>query len=118
MGQLINDETRYQILKLLQSDPHVSQREIAHQLGVSLGKANYCLRALVEKGWIKARNFSHSRNKKAYAYFLTPAGIEEKARVTVRFLSYKMDEYEALSREIEELREEAEQIAVQAGESV
>ena len=108
MSQLIPDETRYHLLKLLQADPHLSQRELAETLGISLGKANYCLKALINKGWVKARNFRNSHNKKAYAYFLTPAGIEEKALVTIRFLKYKMGEYEALSEEIEQLRHEAE----------
>lgn len=118
MAQLLNDETRYKILKILESDPRISQRNLAHALDFSLGKANYCLRALIDKGWVKARNFSHSENKRAYAYLLTPSGLEEKARVTVSFLRYKMEEYETLSGEIEKLRREAAAIAkdVEAGD--
>ena len=102
----MSDEIHYKILNLLQGNPQVSQRDLAKELGVSLGKANYCLRALIGRGWVKARNFQKSDNKKAYAYLLTPNGIEEKARVTVRFLRYKMNEYEILKREISVMQRE------------
>ena len=102
----MSDEIHYKILNLLQGNPQISQRGLAKELGVSLGKANYCLRALIERGWVKARNFQKSDNKKAYAYLLTPNGIEEKARVTVRFLRYKMNEYEILKREISVMQRE------------
>ncbi len=78
------------------------------ELGVSLGKTNYCLKAMLDKGWIKARNFKNSRNKIAYIYLLTPKGIERKAKVAVRFLKRKLEEYETLEREIEQLRKEVE----------
>jgi EPS-associated MarR family transcriptional regulator len=103
---MLDDETRYRLLKRLQADPDVSQRALAQELGISLGKLNYCLRAVIDKGWVKAANFRNSRNKKAYAYYLTPQGIDEKARVTGRFLKRKIAEYEAVQREIEELRRE------------
>ncbi len=103
---MLDDEMRYRLLKLLHDEPHKSQREMAEELGISLGKANYCLKALVGKGLIKARNFKNSENKKGYIYFLTPKGIEEKAKVTVRFLKRKIDEYETLTAEIEALRRE------------
>ena len=102
----MSDEIHYKILNLLQGNPQVSQRDLAKELGVSLGKANYCLRALIGRGWVKARNFQKSDNKKAYAYLLTPKGIEEKARVTVRFLKFKMNEYEILKREISSMQQE------------
>lgn len=105
---MLDDETRYRLLKRLQADPSVSQRALAQELGISLGKLNYCLRAVIAKGWVKAANFRNSRNKKAYAYYLTPQGIEEKARVTGRFLKCKIAEYEAVQREIEELRREVQ----------
>jgi EPS-associated MarR family transcriptional regulator len=105
---MLDDETRYRLLKRLQADPDVSQRALAQELGISLGKLNYCLRAVIAKGWVKAANFRNSRNKKAYAYYLTPQGIEEKARVTGRFLRRKIAEYEAVQREIEELRREVQ----------
>lgn len=104
----MSDEIHYKILNSLQENPQVSQRDLAKELGVSLGKANYCLRALIEKGWVKARNFQESANKKAYVYLLTPKGIEEKARVTMRFLKYKMQEYETLKREISKMHQELE----------
>lgn len=103
---MLTDEYRSKILRLLEADPQMSQRDIARELGVSLGKANYCLRALMQTGLIKANNFKNNRNKKAYMYFLTPRGIAEKTRATARFLEYKMAEYEALQREIEKLRRE------------
>jgi EPS-associated MarR family transcriptional regulator len=97
---------RLQVLKLLQADPTLSQRQIAERMGVSLGKANYCLRALVEKGLVKLGNFSNNPNKRQYAYLLTPAGLEEKTRITLAFLKRKENEFEAIQREIEELRDE------------
>src|SRR5262245_27602031 len=98
--RMLNEEVRYKLLTLLEPNPRLSQREVARELGISLGKVNYCLKALVDKGWIKAANFKNSKNKTAYMYLLTPRGIEEKARVTARFLQIKMREYEALRDEI------------------
>lgn len=109
-GALMLDEaTRYGLLKMLEDNPGLSQRELARRLGVSLGKTNYCLNALIEKGLVKINNFRNSDNKLAYAYLLTPRGIEEKARITVEFLRYKVQEYERLRQEIDELRREAAQ---------
>jgi len=104
--EMLSDEYRSKILKLLDEDPQISQRELARALGVSLGKANYCLQALMEKGLIKANNFKNNRNKKAYMYLLTSKGITEKARATVRFLDRKVAEYEELRREIASLKRE------------
>jgi len=104
---MLTDEYRYRILKLLEADPQASQRKLADQLGISLGRVNYCLKALIDKGLVKANNFRNSTNKRAYLYLLTPRGIEEKARVTARFLRVKLDEYEILKRELEELQREA-----------
>lgn len=103
---MLNDEIRYRILRELEHDPRLSQRELAENLGVSVGKTNYCLRALVERGLVKVKNFRRSGNKLAYAYQLTPRGITDKARVTRRFLQIKQEEYESLQSEIEELRQE------------
>lgn len=100
------EETTYKVIKLIEQNPEISQRELARELGVSLGKANYCIRALMEKGWIKARNFKNSKNKLAYAYLLTPRGVEEKASMTASFLKRKLAEYEVLVKEISELRQE------------
>lgn len=104
---MLTDEYRYKILKRLEANPEISQRELAQELGVSLGRVNYCLKALVEKGMLKVNNFRNSKNKPAYLYLLTPHGIEEKAKVTLRFMRHKMEEYEALKREIESLQREA-----------
>lgn len=103
-----SEEAHYKLMRLLEANPGMSQRELARHLGISLGKVNYCLRAVVSKGWIKATNFRNSRNKAAYSYLLTPRGLEMKARLTARFLSIKMQEYEALRAEIAEMRREAE----------
>lgn len=106
---MLTDEYRYKIFKLVEANPEISQRELARELGISLGKVNYCLKALIEKGLLKAGNFRNSKNKMAYVYKLTPKGIEEKTNVTVRFFKQKMTEYEALKSEIEFLRQEAQQ---------
>ena len=104
----MSEDSHYHVLKALEANPKLSQRELAKQLGISLGKTNYCLKALVDKGWIKARNFKNSQNKLAYAYILTPKGLEQKARLTLSFLQRKRQEYEALKREIEALTKEVE----------
>ncbi|WP_334078982.1 MarR family EPS-associated transcriptional regulator [Microbulbifer sp. M83] len=103
-----SDEYSYRVLKLLSQNPHLSQRELAKELGISLGKVNYCLKALIEVGLIKAKNFKSSRNKQAYAYLLTPKGIEEKTRITLRFLNSKVAEFQVLQAEIEDLRREVD----------
>jgi EPS-associated MarR family transcriptional regulator len=106
----MTEESHYLVLKMIEANPQISQRELASALGVSLGKANYCLRALVEKGWVKARNFKNAKNKVAYSYIMTPRGIEEKSKITVSFLATKISEYEALKEEIDDLRLEAERL--------
>lgn len=100
------EDARFKILKTLEANPDLSQRQLAEELGVSLGKVNYCLQALIGKGLIKAKNFSQSENKRRYLYILTPAGIEKKTALTKHFLQRKMAEYEALRIEIEEIRKE------------
>lgn len=105
---MITDEYRYKILRKLDTEPEVSQRELARELGISLGKANYCLNALIEKGLVKVNNFRQSENKKGYIYLLTPSGVEEKAKITVRFLKYKLAEYETIKAEIEQLQHDVE----------
>lgn len=104
---MLSDEYRYKILKRLEANPEISQRELAGDLGISLGRVNFCVQALIEKGLIKAKNFRNSKNKKGYAYLLTPRGIEEKARITVEFLKIKIAEHEALTKEISGLQAEA-----------
>jgi|ERR1700685_2190483 EPS-associated MarR family transcriptional regulator len=103
---MLSDEMRYKLMRLLEDNPKLSQRDVAREFGISLGKVNYCLQALMHKGWIKASHFKNSRNKLAYRYLLTPRGIDEKAHLTVRFLQIKMREYESLRDEIEQLRRE------------
>jgi EPS-associated MarR family transcriptional regulator len=102
----MNEEISYRVIKLIEQNPEISQRELAEELGVSLGKTNYCLKALIEKGIIKATNFKNSQNKLAYAYFLTPMGINEKVRITASFLKHKLAEFDALKHEIETLQRE------------
>ncbi len=102
----ISDEIRLDILRILVDEPGISQRELAKRLDVSLGKANYCLRALIDRGWVKLKNFRNNDNKKAYFYFLTPGGVEKKAELTARFLQYKMREYDTLREEITKLYQE------------
>jgi EPS-associated MarR family transcriptional regulator len=108
VSRLISDEIRYKLLRLLKANPQMSQREAASELGVSVGKVNYVLQALMSRGWIKASNFRKSQNKLAYRYLLTPRGIEAKTKLTVRFLRAKMDEYEMLKLEIEQIRRDVE----------
>lgn len=108
---MLNDADRYRILKRLEANPEISQRALAEELGLSLGKINFCLNALIERGMLKVENFRNNKHKRAYMYYLTPTGMEEKARVTLRFLSARVAEYEALDREIAELRKEANAVA-------
>ena len=103
---MLDDKTRYRLLKLLEANPELSQRQLAGELGISVGKVNFCLRALLEKGLVKVSNFRDSQNKLAYAYYLTPKGAKEKVRATAGFLERKLEEHRALQREIEELRHE------------
>lgn len=106
---MLTDEYRYKILKILETNPEISQRDLARALGVSLGRTNFCLKALIERGLLKVTNFKNSSNKLAYMYFLTPKGIEEKSVITARFLKIKMQEYATLEAEIAELRKDAMQ---------
>jgi EPS-associated MarR family transcriptional regulator len=106
------EERHYKLLQVLQESPDISQRELARRVGVSVGKTNYCLKALIEKGLVKAASFGRSENKVAYAYLLTPRGVEEKFAATKEFLRRKQAEYVALEREIEQLR-----VEVKAGQS-
>ena len=100
------DELRLRVLCALESNPELSQRQLAAELGVSLGGVNYALKALVERGFVKAGNFRKSGNKVAYLYVLTPKGIAEKSTLTTAFLGRKLEEYEVLRQEIEALKGE------------
>lgn len=110
----LTDTQRLALLKLLQDQPQPSQRDLAQAMGVSLGKANYCLKALMDKGMVKFGNFRRNPNKGQYAYLLTPAGLEEKSRITMAFLRRKVAEYEALEKEIEQLRGDLENRRIQS----
>ena len=103
-----HQEIHLKVLRHLENDPEITQRELAKKLGISLGKANYCLKALIDKGLVKTGNFKNSNNKISYLYLLTPKGIEEKSRITIHFLKRKIDEYEELRREIDELQKEVQ----------
>ena len=98
------------LLRKLESNPEYTQRELSREMGVSLGKVNYCMKKLTEKGLIKLTNFTHNPNKMGYAYLLTPSGIEEKSRLTFSFLKRKTAEYEILKKEINALQLESEEI--------
>ncbi|MBS0379629.1 MAG: MarR family EPS-associated transcriptional regulator [Proteobacteria bacterium] len=101
------DEMPLQLMRLIAANPRVSQRELAGEFGISLGKVNYCLRALVQQGYVRAVPLRNSRNRVAYRYLLTPDGVAQKALLTGRYLRIKMREYETLRSEIEQLRREA-----------
>jgi EPS-associated MarR family transcriptional regulator len=102
----LQEDTYFRVMRLLQDNPDLTQRELAEKLGISVGGLNYCLKALMEKGLVKMKNFANSKNKFGYVYVLTPTGMVEKAAITHRFLQRKMDEYEALKAEIEALKRE------------
>ncbi len=102
----IKEEARFQIMRCLHENPELSQRELSERVGISLGAVNYCLKALMDRGLVKAQNFKRSPNKMGYAYFMTPAGMAEKALLTARFLNRKMLEYDDLREEIVELTAE------------
>jgi EPS-associated MarR family transcriptional regulator len=102
----LKEEIHYHVLKHIEANPSITQRELAKELGVSVGKVNYCLKALIDKGWIKANNFKNSNKKLAYFYILTPSGLEQKAKITVNFLKRKINDYEELKKEIEVLKNE------------
>ena len=113
----LQEENHLKVLRLLEVNPQLSQRDLADALGVSLGKTNYCLKALLGRGFIKMQSFNKSQNKLAYAYLLTPMGITEKAGLTVRFLARKVAEFESLTLEIEALKSEVNQTPVNSVKS-
>jgi EPS-associated MarR family transcriptional regulator len=104
-----NKQSQYQILKSLEKDPDYTQRQLSKDLDISLGNVNYCLKNLVEKGFVKIDNFRKSKNKTQYSYLLTPKGIEEKAKLTIEFIKIKTQEYNRLKNEIKDLKSEANQ---------
>lgn len=106
----LQEDTYFRVLRMLQDNPDMTQREIAEKLGISTSGLNYCLKALIDKGWVKVQNFSQSKNKFGYIYVITPQGIAEKAVLTGRFLQRKMQEYETLRAEIEALQSDVQKL--------
>lgn len=104
----VPDSSILRVLRLLDASPDLTQRQMALEMGFSLGKANYCLRALLAKGFVKVQNFSNSTNKRGYAYLLTPEGVAAKASLTRGFLARKREEYEALRLELDSLQQESD----------
>ena len=104
----MQEDTYFRVMRILQENPDLTQRELAEKLGVSVGGLNYCLKALMDKGWVKMQNFQNSKNKFKYVYLLTPQGIAERVALTSRFLDRKMQEYEALNAEIESLHQDVQ----------
>ena len=104
----LQEDTYFRVMRILQQDPDLTQRELAERLGISLGGLNYCLKALMEKGLVKMKSFSNSKNKFGYVYVLTPTGIAEKTSITRRFIERKLEEFEALRLEIDTLQLEVD----------
>ena len=105
----VQEDIRFRILRLLEENPEMSQRDLAREVGISTGSANYLLKALIEKGFVKLGNFKAAEDKRRYAYLLTPKGVAEKAAITQRFLARKMEEFEALKAEIAALKSDLNQ---------
>jgi EPS-associated MarR family transcriptional regulator len=105
----LQEDTYFRVMRILQENPDLTQRELAEKLGISVGGLNYCLKALMEKGLVKMKNFANSKNKFGYIYVLTPTGMAEKATIAHRFLRRKMEEYDALKMEIEALKAEVDE---------
>lgn len=112
---LVSDSSILRVLRLLDATPRLTQREMSRELGVSLGKANYCLRALLGKGFVKVQNFRNSTNRRGYVYLLTPEGATAKATLTRHFLARKREEYDGLRLEIERLQQESEKDSMTHG---
>tara|TARA_B100000787_G_C16013540_1_gene215300 strand:+ start:53 stop:391 length:339 start_codon:yes stop_codon:yes gene_type:complete len=104
------EQVHFDLLRKLEANPKYTQRELSKEMGVSLGKVNYCINKLVTKGWVKLSNFRRNPNKVGYIYLLTPMGVEEKTRLTFSFLKIKIEEYEILKKEISSLEQDAEQL--------
>ena len=102
----LQEDTYFRVLRILEEQPEITQREVARKLGISTSGLNYALNALIDKGWVKVHNFSVSKNKFGYAYLLTPSGVAEKVSLTSRFLQRKLQEYEEMKAEIDSLRSE------------
>ena len=111
----LESEEILNVLREITETPEMTQRELSSRLGISLGKVNFLVNALIQKGLIKAHNFKNSNNKKVYLYYLTPTGLEEKAKITYRFLKRKMKEYEQLEEQIRLLKKEVGEVGTSSG---
>lgn len=100
------EDTYFRMMRILEKQPDLTQRQLAEKMGISVSGINYCLKALIQKGWVKANNFANSKNKLGYAYILTPSGLKEKTSLTSKFLKRKINEYEELKMEVESLKNE------------
>ena len=109
MNYAYEQEIRYRLLKILAGEPQLGQREMAKRMGISLGKVNFCVSELATKGWIKITRFRSAKNRVPYTYMLTPKGLEEKGKLTVRFLKRKLAEYEEIKKQVEDLHKEVQQ---------
>jgi len=105
-----NKDIHLDLLRKLELNPECTQRELSLEMGVSLGKVNYCMKKIIEKGLVKLSNFTHNSNKMGYSYLLTPKGIEEKSRLTFAFLNIKVEEFEMLKDEISKLKQDVEKL--------
>jgi EPS-associated MarR family transcriptional regulator len=114
MNKAHHQEIHYRLLKLLADEPRIGQRDMAREMGISVGKVNYCITELATKGLIKIKRFKNTTTKLPYAYLLTPHGMEEKGRITIQFLKRKLDEYDEIKRQIEALTQDVEQNGLQA----
>jgi EPS-associated MarR family transcriptional regulator len=114
----LQEDTYFRLLKILNDNPKINQRELSKQLGLSLGGVNYCLKALIDKGYVKAQNFNRSKSKLGYIYLLTPKGVREKAVLTYRFLQRKIQEYSDLKTEIESLERDLGNLGVESKDLV
>ena len=103
MKNTLLDEVHLQVMKLIEATPDNTQRDLAEKLEVSVGKANYLLKGLIQKGLLKAENFQKSQNKLGYVYKLTPAGLEHKARITLRYMQKRVAEYEAMKKDLDSM---------------
>jgi EPS-associated MarR family transcriptional regulator len=106
MKSVVDEETRYKILSFLHDNPDISQRQLAGEMGVSVGKVNYCLKALIDVGYVKFCNFATSKKKMGYMYVLTPTGVSEKVKVTIKFLEIKQRQYDQMKKDIAKLQKE------------
>ena len=108
-----NQALRYRLLNILKEEPYLTQKDMADRMGVSVGKVNYCIKEFTKKGIVKVKSFRDSRNKKRYLYILTPKGMEERVKISIRFLKAKMEEYDLIRSYIKELYNDMDQSGIE-----